>query len=648
MTKSLPSSRVVFGAVFVSIGVLVAGGLAWLTGMVLSLDRQQRLARAEGERNARLRLALWRLDARLFPVLAREANRPVSHYSVLASVPGAFVPHGTGWRVTDVLQPSPLLDEPRPAWLLLHFQVAAEQVPLTCESPQVPSEADWRYLQQANLPLASTSEAARRHLDELRRRLDSEAVNRWLAEQRRQTQTNNLLGDRQNITLAPAAPTNPMPATRLALSGESGGPQPDQSGAHDRPLPPSPQTSTRLPRRDPEFDNRAAQRSLVEQSLNNIGPRRSQMLLPSSPTPAEPAQIGPLRPWWLTEAGQPRLLLFARWVQIGPRNYCQGILIDHQLLARELAEAVSDLFPKATLVPQLNDTLPRPEQTMAAVPFVLEPNEPLTLPAPEGWSTLHVGLWASWLAGLLALTAVGLGGWSLLELSERRIRFVSAVTHELRTPLTTLRLYADMLHNGLVTDADQQQDYIRTLQQEAERLHRLIANVLDYSRLERKNVPIHRTTLAVAGLLEEIERTWSGRCQDADKTLVLESSAPPDLTIHTDADLVHQIIGNLLDNACKYSQGSADKRIWLRSLPLPDGAVAIEVEDRGPGVAPADARRIFAAFQRGTHQEGNISGVGLGLALAERWARLLGGRLEILAPASPGPGVRFRLTLPLR
>lgn len=646
MSTALPRSRVVFSAVFVSIAVLVAGGLAWLTGMVVSLDHQQRLARAEGERNGRLRLALWRLDARLFPVLAREANRPVSHYYALASVPGAFVPQGTGWRVTEVLQPSPLLDEPRPAWLLLHFQVAPEQVPITCESPQVPNNADWRHLQLVSKGSAGVSEAVRRHLDDLRRRLDAQTVSAWLAEQRRKATTEHFPGSRQDIAFAPAAPSNPLPSTSLAPAGETGGPQSGQSVATGQS--PARQNLTPVPRRDPEFDNRAAQRSLVEQSLNNPVPLGGQTLFPSSPTPAPPAQIGPLRPWWLTQAGQPALLLFARWVQVGQHNYCQGILIDHQALARELADAVVDLFPKATLVPQFQETLPRPEQTMAAVPFVLEPNEPLTLPAPEGWSTLQVGLWASWLAALLALAAVGLGGWSLLELAERRIRFVSAVTHELRTPLTTLRLYADMLHNDLVTSPDQQRDYLRTLQREAERLHRLIANVLDYSRLERKNFPVHRTTLAVAELLHEIERTWSGRCHDAGKTLVLEALTPPELTIHTDSDLVQQIIGNLLDNACKYSQGSADRRIWLRSLRLAESVLAIEVEDRGPGVAPADARRIFAAFQRGAHLDGTVSGVGLGLALAERWARLLGGRVEILAPNTPGPGVRFRLTLPLQ
>ena len=92
--------------------------------------------------------------------------------------------------------------------------------------------------------------------------------------------------------------------------------------------------------------------------------------------------------------------------------------------------------------------------TMTSLPFQLDPG-PLALPPEPGWTPLRVGLTLAWTAALVALLAVGLGGWSLLDLSERRIRFVSAVTHELRTPLTTLRLYLDMLISGLVREDTQ-------------------------------------------------------------------------------------------------------------------------------------------------------------------------------------------------
>src|SRR5262249_38258150 len=147
---------------------------------------------------------------------------------------------------------------------------------------------------------------------------------------------------------------------------------------------------------------------------------------------------------------------------------------------------------------------PHPERTMTALPVELDPGAAPALPpepaqdadpppdlaaglAPElGWTPLRIGLALAWAAALVALAAVGLGGWSLLDLSERRIRFVSAVTHELRTPLTTLRLYLDMLTGGPIKEEERKAEYLNTLNGETDRLSRLVSNVLDFSRLENQ------------------------------------------------------------------------------------------------------------------------------------------------------------------
>src|SRR5207247_9366091 len=93
-------------------------------------------------------------------------------------------------------------------------------------------------------------------------------------------------------------------------------------------------------------------------------------------------------------------------------------------------------------------------------------------------------------------------GFSLIDLSERRIRFVSAVTHELRTPLTTLRLYLDMLTGGLVTEQKQREEYLHTLHQETERLNRLVGNVLGFSRLENQRPRLEEQPAAPGELLD--------------------------------------------------------------------------------------------------------------------------------------------------
>ena len=224
--------------------------------------------------------------------------------------------------------------------------------------------------------------------------------------------------------------------------------------------------------------------------------------------------------WMPTEDGRERLLL-VRLVRIEEKEVCQGIVLDDAVLSRLLADKIADLFPRARLLPVHEPEPPQPERTMTALPFALDPGPSDPSPGP-GWTPLRVGLALAWAAALVALAAVGLGGLSLLNLSERRIRFVSAVTHELRTPLTTLRLYLDMLMNGMVRDEKQRDEYIRTLNAEANRLGRLVGNVLDYSRLERSRPRLNRSPVSAAELLGRVGTVWQGRCHDADKELVIE------------------------------------------------------------------------------------------------------------------------------
>src|SRR5437763_978748 len=112
--------------------------------------------------------------------------------------------------------------------------------------------------------------------------------------------------------------------------------------------------------------------------------------------------------------------------------------------------------------------------------------------------------------------------------------FVSAVTHELRTPLTTLRLYLDMLTGGLVNEEQQRREYLETLHGEAERLNRLVGNVLDFSRLENQRARPAPAAVAAADLLGRVRATWEGRCRAAGKELVVED-ATDGAVVETDA-----------------------------------------------------------------------------------------------------------------
>jgi len=353
--------------------------------------------------------------------------------------------------------------------------------------------------------------------------------------------------------------------------------------------------------------------------------------------------LGALRPQWLKAKDGSEHLALIRAARLDHRLVYQGILLDWEKLQAMLEDEVKELFPEARFVPVHDSATVSPERAMTALPVQLDPG-----PAPETprerWSPLRIGLALAWAAALLALAAVGLGGWSLLDLSERRIRFVSAVTHELRTPLTSLRLYLDLLTSGLITEEAKKEEYLQTLNCESERLHRLVDNVLNYARLENRSIRPEKATVHVSDLLQRIRETWQDRCTTGGRELVVVSTLPAERTIVTDANLVQQIVGNLIDNARKYSKNAEDRRIWLWARPEGVTGLVLEVEDRGPGIPAGERSRIFRPFRRGDDADTTAGGAGLGLALARQWSTALGGKLTY-RPADGGTGACFRLEL---
>lgn len=359
---------------------------------------------------------------------------------------------------------------------------------------------------------------------------------------------------------------------------------------------------------------------------------------------AVPVQVGPLRPHWLTAADGTEILVLVRAAKVDDKTVFQGVLLDWPGLRGDLSKQVSDLFPAGTLTPVRTPEELVPERAMTALPAQLDPG-PLPPPAAAGWTPLRLGLALAWAAALVALAAVWVGGWTLLKLSERRIRFVSAVTHELRTPLTSMRLYLDLLTSGMIRDEAKQQEYLTTLAAESARLNQLVENVLDFAKLEKRSVRACRQATPVGDLVGQVRDTWADRCAAEGKELVVIATVPAGQKVNTDLRIAAQIVGNLVDNARKYARDAADPRIWVWAKPGERGRVVFEVEDRGPGVPPRERGTVFRAFRRGKHADGHTGGAGLGLALAKQWADMLGGTLSY-RPADGGVGACFRLELP--
>ncbi|GAA3279645.1 HAMP domain-containing histidine kinase [Dactylosporangium vinaceum] len=230
-----------------------------------------------------------------------------------------------------------------------------------------------------------------------------------------------------------------------------------------------------------------------------------------------------------------------------------------------------------------------------------------------------------------------------LATSEGRERdFLLSVSHELRTPLTTIRGYAEALADGVV-GAEGAQRAGQTVLDEAERLDRLIADLLVLARLEAADLPIEVVEVDLTQLLATAAEAWGGRAAQAG--LLLRTELPPfAVPVLTDPGRIRQIIDGLLENALRVVPEQAPLVLAL----FTDATSArIEVRDGGPGFTDED---LAVAFERGAlsrrYQGMRKVGSGLGLALAARLSRRLGARIE--AGHAPEGGAKFTVTTPLR
>ena len=263
----------------------------------------------------------------------------------------------------------------------------------------------------------------------------------------------------------------------------------------------------------------------------------------------------------------------------------------------------------------------------------------------RGPSPARLSLAGAWVFAFLAALAVAVLLRGVVELSERRHVFVSAVTHELRTPLTTFRLYTDMLAEGMVTDEGRRREYIARLRGEAERLGHLVENVLFYARVESGRGEATRETVDLQALVQEAWPRLAERAARASLEMVLAPASSAPVPVRVDRSAVEQILLNLVDNACKYAALSTPPRIDVR-VETSAGRALVRVSDHGPGLSAAERRRLFQPFSKSDRDAANSApGIGLGLALSRRLARAQGGDLSL--DASGGKGAVFVLSLPL-
>jgi signal transduction histidine kinase len=388
--------------VFAACAAALLGAMVWISLTVLRLERAEQQARAQAALEENTRLALWRLDSALIPLLAQEGRSEM------------------------------------PPEYLLRFQIAPGG---EVTSPQA-------------VPALS------RRLDSLRATLSGADL----------------------AARIPSQPPAPRPNVMVAADD---------------------QVSIQKKKNVQEY---AARQQSLSNSVLSQAASAPPALAPRPPTPREGAPAA----LWVGD-----VLLLARRVGVGDAEYIQGTWLDWPRLRKDLLASIQDLLPDARLEPVTAGARPDEERRLATLPVRLVTG-PAPLPESTGPSPVRLSLAGAWAFAFLAALAVAALLRGVVELSERRHVFVSAVTHELRTPLTTFRLYTDMLADGMVTDEARRREYIARLRSEAERLGHLVENVLFYARIESGRGEAARETVDLQALVQEARPRLAERAARAD------------------------------------------------------------------------------------------------------------------------------------
>ncbi len=249
-----------------------------------------------------------------------------------------------------------------------------------------------------------------------------------------------------------------------------------------------------------------------------------------------------------------------------------------------------------------------------------------TMPRSQGRKTLNImvaGLGIIMLAGLFAIYQ---SARAVLELSERRSRFASSVTHELKTPLTNIRMYIEMLEQGIARSEEREQAYYKVLNSESGRLSRLINNVLEFSKLERKKLRLSWVTGTFEEVIDELKSVMQIKLRQEEFNLkVILEKVPP---FEYDRELMLQVLINLLENSVKFAKSASHKDITLRVEP--EGKwIRISVSDHGPGIPRHALKKVFDDFYRVDDSKGPTTrGTGIGLAFVKKAVTALNGKVR--------------------
>jgi len=237
------------------------------------------------------------------------------------------------------------------------------------------------------------------------------------------------------------------------------------------------------------------------------------------------------------------------------------------------------------------------------------------------------------------LLAVFVDVTEVRRLESLRREFVANVSHELRTPVTAVRSAAETLQNAAADDPVAARAFIGIIERNAERLHDLVEDLLDLSRIESRGLKLNIEALEVDGVYDQVLSLFSERA--AKRGTVLENEAEEDLPrVLADRRALEHVLTNLVDNAVKYCPNAT---IRLRAV-AHEQSIELLVEDNGPGIEQRHLPRLFERFYRvDAGRSRDIGGTGLGLSIVKHMVEAMGGTVHV--ESTPQVGTRFGVVL---
>jgi len=618
--------RVMTWLIFWSSVALALAALAWVTVEVIALEKREASAQINASRQESIRRALWRMDSQMAPILAIEASRPFSDYK---SLEGAR----TQWLRNAGADQGLVVPSNRSNYSYANSYF---------EYSQDVATDDQGFSKQLStiLNLSDTdSSAAKEHYGELvTRSFKDESASPGVS--------NDQSAQRQKLDVDFEARKRVAEIASQSVQTEMNKPDDERSDADSE-------------REDMAFGFGSSPFSGgADIVVDSIDDAVATDLLAKKQ--AADQTIGTLRPQWIADDTGSMQLVLVRSAMADDLPVVQGVWLNWDALREDLLDAVTDVMPNSSLKPV---TGPRSSMIggyqLATIPVEFIPPTNAAIISWR-WSPATVGLLVTWIAIISTIVAVGIVLRAAIVLSDRRGRFVSAVTHELRTPLTTFRLYSQMLADGMVSDEDVRKEYLQILKRESERLTGIVENVLEYARLTRQRSTNGKAAgvqiLSPGALVARFRPALARRAGQSNLDLVvsLDLESDQDRTITVDPHAVERIMMNLIENACKYAAPSEDDDIAIEDadtrihfdVSIKNDTLELLVADHGPGIPQSEAARIFGEFQRGWRGLSNArSGLGLGLALSRGLAREMEGDLTLIKRRNHG--AEFLLIIPL-